>query len=133
MAGILLTLRETIMAKAHVLESRPDGYARVVFHITTPSGNNVAGIPWRDALKNSGLAGTTRLATGNGQNGTITTAEANDVANGVVYETEDWLPVPPNVTGAEANAFLDEHHAAKAVEVVPLLQTQLRFFGYTRA
>lgn len=121
------------MAKAHVL-TRSGPNARVAFHISVPAaGNNAAGIQWRTALKNSGLVNATVLAAGNGSGGTISTAEGNDVVNGVVYEVVGDLPIPDGISAAQADAFLDAHHAALQSEVQASLTTRLQYFGYTRA
>lgn len=119
------------MGKAHVLDG--NGVTRIVFHIAVPAGNNSAGISWVNAVKNSGLGGTTVLPDGDGTGGTISTAEKLELTNGTTYEYV-WsdVPVPAGMNVAQANAYLDALHAAAVVEIQAQLQNRLRYFGYTR-
>lgn len=118
------------MARAHVLENS-GGRSRIVFHITVAAGNNSAGISWVTAIKN-GLAPTSRLPDGDGTGGTVSAAERTDIANGVVLEIEDSAFIPPGMNAAQANAFLDALHAAKAAEINDQVPKRLQYFGYVR-
>ena len=64
--------------------------------------------------------------------GTITTAELNDLTNGVAYEVVDWTPIPVGMNAAAANAFLDNLHAARQAETQPQRQAQLNYWGFVR-
>ncbi len=127
------------MAKAHVLTTQGQ-VSRVAFHISIPAaGNNGAGIQWRTAVKNSGVAfpegkaGTTILPDGDGTGGTISSTEKTDLVNGLIVEAvSNDVTIPSGLTTAQANAFLDDLHAAKAAEVQAIIQARLQYFGYTR-
>ena len=107
------------MAKAHVLDTN-GATPRVCFHITTPAGNNSAGIAWAPVLVNSGLGGTTPAA------------EKTDVQAGSTYEVIDSTVIPSGLNQAQANAFLDALHAAKVTEVQADIQKRLPYFGFVR-
>lgn len=120
------------MARAHVLDSNGGGASRIAWHFSVPAGNNDAGIAWTVALANSSLRSTSVLPDGSGNGGSISAAEKANLANGSVYEWVDSLEIPPGMTAGQANAYLDEYHAAKQTEVYAMLQRRLRYAGYTR-
>jgi hypothetical protein len=119
------------MARCHVLTAA-NGLTTVVFHIAVPAGNNAVGTPWPEVVVNSGIGGTTSLPSGDGTGGTIAAAELAQIEAGTVFEVQDRIPMPEGMTGAQANAHLDAHHAAKTTEAEGLFQERGRYFGYTR-
>src|SRR3954453_7409949 len=75
-----------LMARVHILtRTGPDQYSAVV-HATVPSGNNAAGFPWPDCIKNSGQA-TIVMTVGTGA-GQIAQSEANQITSGTVIEAQ---------------------------------------------
>lgn len=122
------------MANVHVLET-VGGQTKLAMHIAVPAGTNVAGIQWSIALKNSGVGGKTILPDGDGNGGSISSAEKTAVVtNATVYEHIVTVPasIIPTNTAAVANAALDALFAAATVEVQPMLQARLNTFGFTR-
>lgn len=117
------------MAKAHVLEST-GVRAMIAWHVPIPAGNNQAGISWQVALRDSEVAGGTVLPPGDGAGGTISLTELAAINAGSVHEVVTSLEVPPDV---DANAFLDENHAAIVIETQRMLQDRLKYVGFTRA
>lgn len=122
------------MAKAHVLTTSGE-QIRIAFHVAVPVGNNVAGIAWTTAIRNSGLGGRTVLPDGDGTGGTISVAEKTNITtDGTVYEVVRTVQSSQirTDTAAHANADIDALHAALVTEIQPQLQAQLNVFGYTR-
>lgn len=119
------------MARVHVLDTSGPN-TRLVYHITVPAGTNDVGTTWAAVLVNSGIGGSTVLPDGTGSGGTISAAEKTSIAAGSIYEVEESVPVPPGMTTAQANAFLDSLHAAKTTEVQAAIQSRTRIFGFTR-
>lgn len=118
------------MARIHILAGGSQGLYTVVVHTATPLGNNFVGVPWADALKNSGMNKTT-MVVGNGP-GLIANNEATDIANGSVFEARDVVQIDPNMDIAQLNADLDLRATQLSTEKLALLQQQLKYFGHTR-
>jgi len=118
------------MANLHVLTGNAaSGQYRVIGHVATPAGNNSAGVSWATAIKN-GIVPVTSLAIGSGS-GAITTAEANNVANGTIIEFEFTWQDHDEWDIATKQADLNaKWTAAKDVRLAEL-QNQLKLFGYT--
>jgi hypothetical protein len=119
------------MASVHVLTKTGEGY-RLAFHYTVPGGNNGAGFSWATAVINSGLGGTTALKDGDGTAGTISAAEKLAIQNGTVIEEIVTWPPPADGTGAMLLTRLDEHYAARRIEMLAQLQVKLEQFGRNR-
>jgi hypothetical protein len=117
------------LANIHVL-TKNGSEVTVAAHVAIPTGNNVAGNPWRTVLINSGIGGKTVMATGSGL-GQITAAELATIATGALYETVVTLRIG-TVQLANINAYLDGEFARISGEVQAALQDQLNFFGYIR-
>jgi hypothetical protein len=122
------------MASWHALTGDSFGNAfRIVMHFPIPAaGTNRAGVQWRVALANSGLARTV-LPDGNGSNGTIAAAEKADILAGAVYEHVEEVATNPGETDAQYRDRIIALHAARQVEVLARLQKALTYFGYTQA
>jgi hypothetical protein len=120
------------MAAIHVLDHQP-GTAeyRVAVHWSVPAGNNSAGTPWKTALLNSRLAGTTVLKDGDGTAGTISAAEKASIVAGDVVETVDTVRID-SVALANANAFLDAQATRITGEAQTQLSALLKFWGASR-
>jgi len=115
------------MSRLHILTGGGNNTYNVVVHSPTPAGNNSAGVPWSDALKNSGGAAT-NMPFGNGP-GQITNTEANNVTSGTVFETGFLWQDNPAWTNQERQNDLTIR-AAQAVQAAQDdFQTRLKFFG----
>jgi hypothetical protein len=119
------------MARIHILEGSGLNTYTVIVHGDVPAGNNVAGFPWSDCIKNSGR-NTTQMTVGTGP-GQITNAEQNQIVNGTVVEAVFQWQNDPAWTAAERNASLDLYATRFVAELLADLQTRLRVWGITRA
>lgn len=123
----------------HVLET-PSGAFTVVCHFSIPATLNSAGVGWRDAYARwhtatYGVAPITKLASGNGQGGTITNPESNDVAGGVVAEVRETFTPPSDwnsLNEAQKSAALDAFYADRKAGFDLMREDLLREFGRTR-
>jgi hypothetical protein len=118
------------MAKIHVLEGSGNNVFTVVVHATTPAGNNAAGIPWTDAIKNSGRA-TSILTVGTGP-GQIQNAEMNSITNGALIEGSFAWGDDPTWTNTQRQADLDLRASQLVTELLARYQQELKYFGFTR-
>ena len=114
------------MANVHILEAGPSRM-RVVLHIPVPATNNGVGTPWRTALVNSGIGGTTSLKDGDGTAGTITATEKANILSGALYEVH----LTEKLRALSA-ANLDDLFNMRRSEILTELQERLRFYGATR-
>lgn len=119
------------MARIHVTTTDPaSGTTTLVCHFPVPATPNAGGLSWRDAVKAAGR-NTTILPTGNGQGGTLSTTEAANITNGVVYEhVIQFQPDPFSTDGLAAQ--VDALYAQTEPEVLGRLQRELRYYGLTR-
>ena len=126
------------MSSYHVLTRRDHPQqgdkVTIVLHLTTPTGNNDAGIPWSEALVDSGLA-SSALPDGPldeyGQQllrGRITDAEEHAILSGAIYSATVEKDVPQGATLQDIQA-LGAAEVALAASHLDNMQTQLRFFG----
>jgi hypothetical protein len=119
------------MSRLHILTKSGNNVYSVVCHAPTPVGNNLAGVLWSDAIKNSGAA-VTQMTVGNGP-GQIATAEANQVTAGSVIEAGFQWQNDPAWNATQRNADLATR-AQQAVDgAVADLQSRLQYFGMTVA
>ena len=122
------------MGALHALTAQ-HGSIRIAIHITTPAGNNVAGVSWATAYQRSRGTLTTVLADGDGTGGTIAAGEKTSVLDGSVIELVDHFPVPSNwatLSATQRNTAIDAWAAANQAELLLTLQNQLRYFGIVR-
>lgn len=117
--------------KIHILEGSGNNLYSVVVHTPAPSGNNDAGIAWSVAIGNSGHA-ISVMPVGNGP-GQIAQAELNQVQAGTVIEGTFVWQDDPAWTPAERAADLDLRASQLAAELSARYQTNLKYFGMTRA
>lgn len=117
------------MADMHVLTGT-DGRWQVVMHFPVPGGNNIAGVSWSEAVKNSGLGGSTGLPDGDGTDGTIGATEKTAVLAGTVLEHVGDFRVE---SGGSVQATLREFYANEKVDMAAQLQRRLRYFGATES
>lgn len=106
----------------------------ILFHIPIPNVNNDAGITYRTALVGSGLGGLTRMETGVGA-GKITAAEATQIANGEIYEHEEFMTTYPGEAATGLRNRVDARYtqlANASGDFLKELQNQLRFYGFDR-
>lgn len=114
------------MSRLHVLAS-----GQCVLHEPTPPGNNSAGVPWKDALVNSGMGGKTVMPTGTGA-GQITATELAQIQSGALYEITFHVELKVGMSPAEQRAVMDAQISTLSRETLQQLQRDLRFFGLTR-
>lgn len=114
------------MSRLHILAS-----GHCVLHEPVPPGNNAAGVPWRTALVNSGMGGTSVMPTGTGP-GQITAAELAQIAAGALYETAFEFVRDPNWTTAQRNEAMDECITRASGDALDKITYALRWFGATR-
>ncbi len=72
------------MSDMHTLDT-VNGVTRVAMHFPVPTGGNAVGTPWVTALLGSTVP-TTILPDGDGNDGTIETAEKDEIEAGTVAE-----------------------------------------------
>lgn len=118
------------MARIHILEGSGLNLYRVVVHDAAPAGDNVVGVAWSDAIKNSGN-NVSQMTVGNGP-GQIATAENNNVTNGTVIEGSFVWQNNPTWTNAERQADMDLRATQLIQELQDTLQARLRLYGATR-
>lgn len=122
------------MAAIHIL-TVVAGKLQVVYHLDIPAGTNQAGVPYRTALVNSKLGGTTILPVGDETAGTILQSEKTAIEAGQRYELVAEIDLGANwdaLSTAAKNAHLDAHASAVASQQLAYLQRVLRYFGHTR-
>lgn len=115
--------------KVHVLEAAGGGRYRVALHAPMPAGNNAIGVSWKNAYIAAGL-NVTILPEGTGT-GQITAAERVQILAGDVIEIVAEIEEPP--PGAPGAATVTEMADKVISERLILLQTRLKFYGYTQA
>lgn len=118
------------MAKIHVLSGDINNSYTVAVHATTPAGNNSAGTPWADAIKNSGRA-TSILTVGTGP-GQISQNEFNQITGGTVIEASFQWDDNPMWTNAERQTDLDLRATQLTTELLERYSRELKYFGFTR-
>ena len=119
------------MARIHVLSGGTNNVYQAVVHANTPAGNNSAGTPWADAIKNSGRA-TTVMEIGNGP-GQISQSESNNIAAGTVIEGTFAWGDDPAWTTQQRVSDLNLRASQLVTELLDQYQRELRFFGATVA
>lgn len=118
------------MAKIHVLSGDSNNLYTVVVHATAPSGSNLAGVLWSDAIKNSGRAKTI-LTVGNGA-GQITQSEMNQITSGALIEAVLHWGDDPTWTNAQRVVDLDLRATQLTTELLDRYNAELKYFGFTR-
>lgn len=121
------------MADMHVLTGDGNKW-QVVMHIAVPGGTNAVGIPWSIALVNSGLGGSTVLPDGDGNGGTISSAEKVAVLAGTVFEHSTSVLVESGGSdGPGIQATLRQMYASTKAGVQAAISRRLRYFGKTES
>lgn len=118
------------MAKIHVLSGNTNNQYTVVVHATTPPGNNAAGTPWADAIKNSGRA-TSILTVGNGP-GQIQTNEMNQITSGALIEASFAWGDDPAWNDTQRQADVDLRATQLTAELLARYALELKYFGFSR-
>lgn len=122
------------MSSVHVLSSASTN-ATLVYHFPVPNTNNSAGVNWRLVVSRSRstvAAGVTTppksiLPSGDGTGGTISNAEATQIANGEIAEV-----VMTEKSRPSTNAQLDEMYNKRLAQFQAEMLDKLSYFGYTR-
>ena len=122
----------------HLLDQTGPHVHRIIFHHTTPAGDSPAGVAWslaivnRHKLANDGDAPATALPIGDGTAGTITQAEADQIAAGEVIEASHSLPIKSGGDSlAEIRASARAMYATREAELFARLSGELDQFGRT--
>ncbi len=106
----------------------------VVLHFAVPDVNNAMGVNYRTALANSRLvdaASPSVLPDGDGNDGSISTAEKTQLINGQVYEHVASLSLDgAGVSTGSRVVALRAAYAAKETEIINTLKRRLKFFGH---
>lgn len=118
------------MAKIHVLTGGSPNVYTVVVHATTPAGNNSAGVPWTDAVRNSGRA-TSILTVGTGA-GQILQNEMNQITNGEIVEGSFHWGDDPTWNNTQRQTDLDLRATQLVNELLARYAQELKYFGFTR-
>ncbi len=123
------------MADMHVTSQQGHNRWQVIMHFAVPDAVNAVGVNYRTALANSGKQSEgSRLPAGDGLNGTISTAEAAQIAAGEVVEHRSSINVDGNGdTMPSRVALLQGFYATEKTRVLDGLQEQLKFFGHNQA
>lgn len=114
------------MSRLHILANK-----QCALHEPVPAGNNAAGVPWRTALINSGMGGTSVMTVGNGA-GQISSAEMAQIASGELREVVFTFENNPAWTAAQRNAAMDAQIDNVSRETQTDMVQSLRMFGATR-
>ena len=122
------------MSEVHVITTG-GRQMRIVCHVPVPAGNNSAGVSWQTALVNSGIGGTTVMKDGDGTAGTISAAEKTSLTTGAIFEVIVPMDLGNDFDGLSAaakNARVDAAFNAAKAELQTRLQSDLKYFGFTR-
>lgn len=118
------------MAKIHVLSGAGQNVFTVAVHATTPAGNNSAGTPWTDAIKNSGRA-TSILEVGTGP-GQIQQNEMNQITSGALIEGSFAWGDDPTWNDTQRITDLDLRATQLTNDLLARYAQELKYFGFTR-
>ena len=114
-----------------VIEGRGKGIWKVVLRFDVPDINNAVGINYRAALKNSGRDLTSVLKSGDGTNGTISSADQTLLTDGVVFEHVIDLDLEgPGSTTASQRAILRSAWATEEALTIETLKGRLKYFAH---
>ena len=117
------------MSRLHILAGN-DRLYQCVLHWPVPAVVNAAGISYRAALANSGMARNS-MAVGTGA-GQITQAEADQIAAGEIYEATFQFQDDPNYSAAQRQQAMQAQIEAISNETQEKIANALRLFGLTR-
>ena len=121
------------MSDMHILIGDGKNY-QVAMHFLVPPGDNSALVPWRTALVNSGLGGSTSLPDGDGAGGTIDAVEKAAVEDGSVLEHVGGFLVESNgPQPARVRVALRKFYAQTKRDTQAALQVKLKWFGATES
>ena len=117
------------MSDMHVLGGDDKGGYRVAMHFPVPAGNNLAEIPWRDAVKAGNP--TTVLPVGT-EAWEILDAEKLLIEDGAVFEHVVAVNLEPGRdTTAKVSKALQRAYGRAKTEVRDTMSRRLRWFGLT--
>jgi hypothetical protein len=116
------------MSNYHVLTTNaPDSEIRVAFHLAIPDTTNSAGVNYRTALLQSGMAsGTPDSAV------PWLTTEQADLDSGALYELVETVQVDGSLTKAAKRDIVDARYTALAAKVPGKIQAELDWWGTDR-
>lgn len=98
----------------------------VVFHIPIPTGNNVVGIPWRDALVRH-LGGAANIVSVLPE---ISTQEDSDMKAGAIFEKSMTVRFSStNLTDAQRLAQVEAAFTAEKNAELSTKQIELKYYG----
>jgi len=124
------------MADIHILTGDGNGGWQVAFHFPVPDTNNLVNVPYRTALVNSGLGGSTSMTEGTGP-GQIAPAEMGQIAAGARYEQVKGFARGKLESGGtspgELRATLRLFYGQEKAAQLALMQAKLAYFGHTES
>jgi hypothetical protein len=99
----------------------------LVFHIPIPAGNNVVGVPWRDALVRH-LGGAATI--GSVLPEVVNTQEETDMKSGMLLEKSVMVRFSSvNLTDAQRLAEIEAAFTAEKNAELATKQIELKYFG----
>lgn len=119
------------MADIHVLSGNGIDKWTLIFHFAVPNVNNAVSVNYRTALVNSGLGGTTSMASGAGP-GQMSGAELILIEAGELFEHSVSFPIESGSTdNAEMLAVSRQIYARDETRMIERLQRKLKYFGFS--
>lgn len=118
------------MADIHVISGNGKGDWRVVMHFDTPNVTNAVGTDVSSALVNSGLATSSILPVVDGNNGSISQTEQNELLAGTKIETV--VTIKLDGKGSDNDSRRDlvrDIYAVTETQTINKLKARLKFFG----
>ena len=122
------------MSDIHVKTGDGAGQWTLVFHFAVPNTTNVVNVNYRTALINAGMVATSSLSSGDGTNGTISSAEETALANGSLYEVSQSVPIDgTGTTTGSRQALIRAIYTTVKDNTITKLQRVLKYFGHTES
>lgn len=121
------------MANWHIITGDNDANSfRVVYHIPIPDENNSANpaLRLRAVLISSGVGGKTMLTPGNGQDGTISTTEKNQIEGGERFEIVETVNTNPLEALADLTTKINARFAILSTDKLAQLRKNLKYYGH---
>lgn len=118
------------MSNIHVLTGDTKNRYTIVVHVATPAGNNAAGVPWSQAIINSGRNTSVMLVgTGPGQ---IASAELAQITAGTLIESVLLWDDDPALTNAQRVADVTLRSTQLSNETLARYGAELKYFGFAQ-
>ena len=122
------------MSDIHVKTGDGAGKWTLIFHFAIPDITNVVNVNYRTALINAGMVATSSLPSGDGTNGTISSAEETALADGSLYEVSKSVSIEGvGATTGSRQALIREAFTITKERTIAKLQNVLKYFGHTES